>query len=520
VDVLLDTEAGAILLASGSVASNGTISVFYFLVPPSFQIPITIDQRSKTLIVPVRLAQPYELTVVDETTAAGASMRVEFNTSNEPGQLAMTEVTHKLPTSPPCPVATTYTYPSLALPGPLVTSGRWIVESQNHKQRIKLASVNWYGAEEADFVPGGLDCQSIGTIAAEIAKDRFNSVRLPWSNAMLEEDPSLCSDATFDEPCIDPAFLKANPQLETSDPDAMGVYTAVVQALAQQGLMVVLDDHTTDAQFAPSAGNGVWWGGQIWADYFSCSTSQPSCDWPARDHVWEGDWLRMVGLLDGYSNVIGVDLRNEPNNDNSYGQELTWSSGDGPSEDNWRSNAEWVGKAILAKDPNLLIMVEGTDYSNDLTGVSSSSLNLPGHVVYSPHSYARDTFDSPFGQKYGQLSYPQLATALGQAWGFILKTAPVWVGEFGVCNTPTGCTSTQTDFLNNFAEYLASNDADWSYWAFNGTDSNGGNGGLGRARFDDETYGILNETWIGPQTNDLLTVLQGIQGCHQGPGCG
>lgn len=38
---------------------------------------------------------------------------------------------------------------------PFHTSGRYIVDSDG--QRVKLAAVNWYGAEEKDYVVAGLD---------------------------------------------------------------------------------------------------------------------------------------------------------------------------------------------------------------------------------------------------------------------------------------------------------------------------------------------------------------------------
>src|SRR5579871_2467233 len=68
-----------------------------------------------------------------------------------------------------------------ALPAlPLATSSRWIVDATG--ARFKLVSVNWYGAESADFVVGGLDRAPVAAIAARIRALGFNSVRLPWSN--------------------------------------------------------------------------------------------------------------------------------------------------------------------------------------------------------------------------------------------------------------------------------------------------------------------------------------------------
>src|SRR4030088_3194674 len=55
--------------------------------------------------------------------------------------------------------------PAVAAAGsyPLHTSGRWILDSQG--KRVKLASVNWDGAESPEYVVGGLDRRTVGQIA-------------------------------------------------------------------------------------------------------------------------------------------------------------------------------------------------------------------------------------------------------------------------------------------------------------------------------------------------------------------
>jgi hypothetical protein len=50
-----------------------------------------------------------------------------------------------------------------ATAGPLHTSGRWIVNANG--ERVKLASVNWDGAESPKHVVAGLDRAKLGDIA-------------------------------------------------------------------------------------------------------------------------------------------------------------------------------------------------------------------------------------------------------------------------------------------------------------------------------------------------------------------
>ena len=61
---------------------------------------------------------------------------------------------------------------------PLHTEGRWILDANG--ERFKLASVNWYGFEELDYTPAGLEIADLDAIARRIRELGFNSVRLPF----------------------------------------------------------------------------------------------------------------------------------------------------------------------------------------------------------------------------------------------------------------------------------------------------------------------------------------------------
>ncbi|HEV2323309.1 MAG TPA: cellulase family glycosylhydrolase [Terracidiphilus sp.] len=368
---------------------------------------------------------------------------------------------------------------------PLHTSGRWIVDRNGN--RVKLDSVNWYGAEEKDFVPAGLELASLDSIASEIRCMGFNSVRLPWSNQLVETNPVISN-----------AAVAANPQFDGMH--AMDVFDAVVQSLAKHGLMIILDNHMSNANWCcgNTDGNTLWYNAQY-----------PESSWLA-------DWQSLAGRYLNQPMVIGADLRNEPR------YNATW--GGDPSTD-WHAAAQRGGNAVLSVNPNLLIFVEGVSYAGDLTGVAQLPvvLDLPGHLVYEAHNY-------PWYQSFS--TYSQLAQNLNNHWGYILTpdqpyTAPVWVGEFGTCHTTVSCFQSSTAgtngfWLGNFLQYLAQNDVDWSFWAVNGTEASGS----GRVYGSEETYGILDPYWNAPALADqipsptvnLLGMLQADIGPTQGPG--
>src|SRR5215510_10767264 len=83
---------------------------------------------------------------------------------------------------------------------PLRTEGRWIVDAAG--ERFKLAGVNWYGAEEEDFVPAGLDKRPVADIALLIRELGFNSVRLPWSNELVGRNPVVADGVVAANPSL------------------------------------------------------------------------------------------------------------------------------------------------------------------------------------------------------------------------------------------------------------------------------------------------------------------------------
>ncbi len=552
VDVLLNTEAGAILLAQMHSGSDGAIPArFVFVGEPmhhlkkglttsglGFSVP---NSDRGTVNVPLR-DEHYQLDFIGESVGDGGSLNLSFSGGN-----LIANQTKPIGTTSgsSCAAADLVREAPLSYPGYLSTSGRWIVAPNlavvGHQHRVKLASVNWYGAEEADFVAGGLNCQSAETIAEIIREEGFNSVRLPWSNAMLEENPPPCSSGTFRKPCIDPWFVHADPTL--AGKNALEIYKAVIAALAHDGVMTVLDDHTTDAEFCCIAQvnkqyagfNGLWWGGQLWDDAFQATPSKGNSDhWRQRQGLFQTDWHNMVTLVGSEPDVIGADLRNEP--DGAYGMEAKWE-GQGPhssSPENWQEAAHEAAAVVLAVNHELLIMVEGTGSGTNLEMVPGDPLELSvngtpvsNKLVYSPHAYPTDNFG-----KVGNVGpdYSQFTSKLGKLWGIILTqgksyTAPIWIGEFGATASKaavigpvdpgTSCSGDRA-FLNCFFNYIEGNDSDWAWWGLNGTVSDGGalvdNTGTlrkERAWFQEEIYGILDTQWAAshsPLINDLKKV--------------
>ena len=359
-------------------------------------------------------------------------------------------------------------YPLLP-PTPLYTEGRWILDATG--ARFKLASVNWYGFEELDYVPAGLELAHVDDIAEIVAAMGFNSVRLPFSLEMVEQTTPVAS-----------SVVAANPEMEGLTP--IEVMDAVIDALAEAGVVVILDNHSSEAVWY-SATNGLWY-----------TDAYP-------ESVWISTWEDLAWRYQDHPAVVGFDLRNELRGGATWG---------GAPETDWKAAANRAADAVHAIDDTKLIVLAGINYGSDFSGVYSDplSLGVSGRLVYSPHDYMWFHGDIQ--------SYSDLAIDLGNWWGFLLVedqpyTAPLWVGEFGTCNNEPGCadeTGQSGRWFATMIAYLDAGDIDWAYWPLNGTMARGEEGS-GREYGAVDWYGVLDGTWGSPAKAELLTLLQSIQ---------
>lgn len=390
-----------------------------------------------------------------------------------------------------------------ALPAlPLHTRGNRIVDARGRD--ATLASVNWYGAEEQDYIVGGLDRRPLGTIAREVRALGFNSVRLPWSNALLHDNPVVCD-----------ASVAANPPLRGQH--ALTVLDAVIRALGTQGIMVILDNHMTTADWCclPTNDNNLWYN-------TTPTPTQPAWLQHFDTAAWLADWQTMIRRYRGsrYRNVVAADLRNEPRGSAAWGTQTGPSPGCRPpahDHPDWHDAAQRGAACVLAANPNLLVMVEGVAYSLLLEGAATAPVVLPPgrdhQLVYSPHNYSQDQAADVNADPV------RLAAQLNQHWGFLASGAtptPIWVGEFGSCHTAALQCGDDHDqsraWLMNLARYITTNRFSWGWWPLNGTQSRG----ITRVAGDEEGFGVLDTTWSCEAQAALTAFLGQLPGATRG----
>jgi endoglucanase len=345
------------------------------------------------------------------------------------------------------------------------TSGNQILDSNGNP--VRIAGINWYGFETNDEIAHGLWVQDYHTVINDIAALGYNTIRIPFSNQMVET-PAVPQNFSIHN------STGGNINTDLVGQNALQDLQKIVAAAGAAGLKVILDDHRSEAGNSAEQ-NGLW--------YTSAYPSQN----------WVNDWVTIAKLFAGNPTVIGFDLRNEPHTPagDTYAQGATWGTGDASTD--VRLAYQQAGNAILAADPGALIFCEGigefpdsaasggfdsTWWGGDLQGVAQFPVTLSsaGHVVYSAHDYGPNLFQQTWFNS--ATTSASLDAVWNKFWGYIYaqSIAPLWVGEFGTLNDAADVSSStpgsQGQWFSSLVSYIAGNKwMGWTYWALNGEDS-------------------------------------------------
>ena len=291
--------------------------------------------------------------------------------------------------------------PSIPTPalGRLGTYGNQIIDSG--QRRIRLRTVNWFGAEGSNYTPHGTWAVRWKDLIENIISLGFNCIRLPFSGEFrfLDKMPPALS-------------FRADLNPEFVGKTALEIFDLIIEYAGNRGLYIVLDHHRR------SAGDGA--------------DGSPIDNYGYDLTTWINTWKMMATRYKDNKAVIGADVHNEPH-------DLTWNT--------WATYVEQCGNAIHTVVSHWMIFVEGVGTHNGenywwggmLKGVATRPvvLTVPNRVVYSPHEYGQSV-GSQTWLAYDGGSVPvgwpnNLYAVWDNAWGFIFRQniAPIWVGEFG-----------------------------------------------------------------------------------------
>lgn len=395
---------------------------------------------------------------------------------------------------------------------PLSSSSRWIVDANS--DRVKFRCVNWAGHLET-HIPEGLHRQSISNIADFIADQGFNCVRLTYSidwalNPNESVSDSFNNAATLAYvPESNASFVEMYSQVVAQNPFVVNatvrdVFGEVVDQLWKRGVMTLLDNHVSRAQWCCNLtdGNG-WWDTAY--DYTSTNSRYFNTS------LWLDGLEAVAGwALDSHPGVVAMSLRNEI-------RQYLLQGTNGPYDD-WYTNVQNAAELVHKTNPNVLIVVGGGYSATDLTMVKDRGLNWTawqGKHVWEFHAYSFTvTFKLDFSSCYiEELLY-------GGFDGYLLTqnedyTAPLILSEFGVGMTGgnnSGISDSDYSYLTCLVDYMTDNDADWALWAIQGS-YYVRNGVINY----NETWGVLDYNWAEWRNPQFPALLGAMWNVTQGP---
>eukprot|EP00249_Psilotum_nudum_P037202 c989_g1_i2 orf=284-1903(-) len=373
-------------------------------------------------------------------------------------------------------------WPAFALPLPLATNSRWIVDEADGS-RVKLACMNWVSHLQP-MVAEGLSKQPLDTITSTIRAMGFNCVRLTWATFMFTN--SSLGQQTVSQSFTSLNLIHALSGIVKNNPDLVAlpvveVFQTVVSSLGKNGLLIVLDNHISKPEWCCSNtdGNGFW--GDTYFD----------------PDVW-AEGLRIVAsLFKDSPQVVAMSMRNELR---------------GPRENiaDWYKYVQIGAETIHDANPNVLIIHSGLNFDSDLSFLRSRQLNpsFKNKVVYEMHWYAF-TNGNAFGSgNLNQVCESITSSVVNKAAYLVMPntsfSGPLFVSEFGI--DETGANRNDNRYISCIFALIARWDMDWAYWTLQGSYYIRNN-----QQDLEEIYGILNSGWDSPRNLSFLNRLQSLQ---------
>ncbi len=368
----------------------------------------------------------------------------------------------------------------------LYTDGNRIVDKEG--KRVWLTGVNWFGYNTGTNTFDGLWNSELKSSVVAIADHGFNLIRVPMSAELINQ----WAAGEYPKANYNNAL---NPDLNGMN--SLEIFDYFLKLAEENGIKVMPDIHSAETNASGHTVN-LWYTSKISAeDYYS------ALEWMAERYK-DND------------TIIAFDLKNEPHGKPYEGSSAAiWN--DSTSANNWKHVAETAAARVLAKNPNVLIMVEGTEiypknlssnsdyhstndddyyfnwWGGNLRGVKDYPVDLGKYqnkLVYSPHDYGPAVYAQPWFQ--GGYTFDSLMKDCWRDnWFYIHEsnTAPLLIGEWGGFMQEPNLT-----WMTYMRQLIKENKLNHTFWCFNA--NSGDTGGLVLDDFttwDEEKYAFVKE---------------------------
>ena len=368
----------------------------------------------------------------------------------------------------------------------LYTDGNKIVDKDG--KTVWLTGVNWFGYNTGTNTFDGLwNSELVSTVKA-IADHGFNLIRVPMSAELLLQ----WKNGEYPKANYNNAYNTA-----LNSMNSLEIWEYFLKLAEENGIKVMLDIHSAETNASGHTVN-LWCTDNITVDQY-----YEALEWVAERYK-DDDTL------------IAIDLKNEPHGKPYEGSAAAvWN--DSETANNWKYVAQTAALRILDKNPNVLILVEGTeiypkdisangDYSStseedyyfnwwggNLRGVRDFPIDLGKYqnkLVYSPHDYGPTVYEQPWFS--GSYTFKSLMEDCWEDnWFYIYEEniAPLLIGEWGGFMTEPNIT-----WMTYMRELISTYHLHHTFWCLNA--NSGDTGGLLKDDFvtwDEEKYAFVKE---------------------------
>ncbi len=367
----------------------------------------------------------------------------------------------------------------------LSVKGNKIVDKDG--KEVWLTGVNWFGYNTGTNTFDGLWTCDLNTSLAAIADHGFNLLRVPISTELIRSwSNGQYPNANFNQATN--SYLVGMNSLE--------IFDYVIGQCRANGIKIMIDIHCAKTDSMGHMKN-MWYDGDV----------------TEKDYIDALAWMSARYKND--DTIIAYDLENEPHGKANESPRAKW---DGSKDsDNWKYIAEKAAKAVLDKNPNVLVMVEGIEiypkdiksngnfastnmgdyyctwWGGNLRGVKDNPVDLGKYqnkLVYSPHDYGPSVYQQPWFN--GNYTFDSLyKDCWHDNWLYIQENgiAPLLIGEWGGFMREPNLT-----WMTYLRKLIKNNRINHTFWCFNS--NSGDTGGLVLDDFttwDTEKYNFVKE---------------------------
>lgn len=327
---------------------------------------------------------------------------------------------------------------------------------------VQIKGVHWLGFHDRHLIPGELWKFSMKSAFGFLKKHGFNAIKVPVSADFIRlmDDPKAIVGPNAN--VIDRTLLPFTAEdSDCSGKTAEYVFNKFMRLAYDHGMIVALSLHNLDARRP-----------QPEAQWYGTVTSHGT---PVNRDDIVGLWLKLVDKCRPHPHMFCVDLKSRT--------EGTW--------DAWKEGAQFLGKAVLAKNPGLLIGVQG---GVDLSGAKDKPIDLPAdRLVYLASVPGPDSFDMKWIAN-GIVQTKKIEDDCNNMFGFLAERGSCvmvgkWGGYMGTCDSARvfdpkcGRSGTGDMYVNRaLAAHVAEKGYGTFYWCLNA--DNAETGGLVDSTYD------------------------------------